>query len=106
MKAWATGSTDADDTDDDGNTATPAPKPAPPFPGAKYFGAGKSNAHVLTLGKQLVKKGYGAHYKVGPSKDWGDADRKNVAAFQRAHKQLAGDADGIPGPLTWKLLFS
>ncbi|MFI5664383.1 peptidoglycan-binding protein [Streptomyces sp. NPDC051684] len=91
---------------DSSSSSSSASKPAPPFPGTQFFGPGKSNAHILALGKRLVKKGFGSHYKVGPSKDWGEADRQNVASFQRAHKQLSGDADGYPGPLTWKLLFS
>ncbi|MFF9192693.1 peptidoglycan-binding protein [Streptomyces rochei] len=83
-----------------------AAKPMPPFPGRQYFGPGKDNAHITTLGKQLVKKGFGDHYVTGPGPKWSDADRKNVEAFQRSRKELAGDADGLPGPLTWKLLFS
>ncbi|MFJ2292088.1 peptidoglycan-binding protein [Streptomyces sp. NPDC087894] len=85
-----------------------APKPAarPAFPGRAAFGPGKSSTSILLLGQQLVRRGYGSHYKVGPSKQWGEADRLNVAAFQRAHASLRGDADGYPGPLTWQLLFS
>ncbi|MEU6372963.1 peptidoglycan-binding protein [Streptomyces sp. NPDC046909] len=95
------------DVDDD----TPAPtKPTTPkipaFPGRKYFVAGATNSYVLQLGKQLVKRGFGDHYKVGPSKSWGEADRLNVRAFQKSRKELRGDADGTPGPLTWRLLFS
>jgi hypothetical protein len=89
-----------------GGGSTTTPKPAPPFPGASYFGPGKNNGHITTLGKQLVKKGYGRYYASGPGPKWSDADRKNVRAFQLAHSQLKGDADGLPGPLTWKLLFS
>ncbi|MFD7764095.1 peptidoglycan-binding protein [Streptomyces microflavus] len=85
----------------------PAPaKPMPPFPGASYFGTGKRNSHITLLGKQLVKRGFGASYTSGPGPKWSDADRKAVAAFQRSRAELRGDADGIPGPLTWKLLFS
>jgi peptidoglycan hydrolase-like protein with peptidoglycan-binding domain len=29
-----------------------------------------------------------------------------VRDFQKSRKELRGDADGIPGPLTWRLLFS
>jgi hypothetical protein len=91
----------------DGSTGTGSTtKPAPPFPGASYFGPGKNNAHITALGKQLVKKGYGKHYATGPGPKWSEADRLNVRAFQLAHSSLAGDADGIPGPKTWKLLFS
>ncbi|MER8083858.1 peptidoglycan-binding protein [Streptomyces sp. NPDC094048] len=84
------------------------PKPAarPTFPGRAAFGPGKSNASIKLLGEQLVKRGYGKHYRIGPSKSWGEADRLNVRDFQRAHVQLRGDADGYPGPLTWQLLFS
>ncbi|MFN1193267.1 peptidoglycan-binding protein [[Kitasatospora] papulosa] len=81
-------------------------KPVPPFPGEDKFGPGKRNASITLLGQQLVRKGYGKHYTSGPGPKWSDADRKNVRAFQLAHKSLAGDADGIPGPKTWSLLFS
>ncbi|MEU7400016.1 peptidoglycan-binding protein [Streptomyces sp. NPDC044948] len=84
---------------------SPPAKP-PAFPGRKYFKAGASNRFVEQLGKQLVAKGYGKHYRVGPGPNWSEADRQNVADFQRAHKALAGDADGYPGPLTWQILFS
>ncbi|WP_137991275.1 peptidoglycan-binding protein [Streptomyces vilmorinianum] len=87
---------------------TPAPKPAarPPFPGRGAFRPGQSNAAIEQLGRQLVKRGFGKHYRVGPSRRWGEADRLNVQAFQRSHPQLRGDADGYPGPLTWHILFS
>ncbi|MFI5990311.1 peptidoglycan-binding protein [Streptomyces sp. NPDC051362] len=83
-----------------------AAKPVPPFPGAQFFGPGKSNAHITALGNQLKKKGYGKHYTSGPGPRWTDADRLNVRDFQLEHASLKGDADGIPGSKTWKLLFS
>ncbi|MDQ1016702.1 hypothetical protein QFZ43_003251 [Streptomyces afghaniensis] len=87
----------------------PAPKPRPgipAFPGAYYFRPGAKNQYVTTLGRQLVKKGYGKFYKQGPGPQWTAVDRAAVKAFQLAHKELKGDADGYPGPLTWKMLFS
>ncbi|MEV8344525.1 peptidoglycan-binding protein [Streptomyces niveus] len=81
-------------------------KPAPPFPGRNAFGPGKSNGSITMLGQQLVRKGFGRHYTSGPGPKWSDADRKNVRDFQLAHAALKGDADGVPGPLTWKILFS
>jgi len=81
------------------------PNNAPAFPGVQYFGAGKANQYILMLGKQLVNKGYGKHYKVGPSKTWGEADRLNVQDFQLAQGWKGAGANGIPGPFTWKLLF-
>lgn len=98
------------DLGDDGEEPVetkPGTKPkVPAFPGRKYFREGASNEHVLKLGKQLVKRGFGEHYKVGPGKTWGEADRLNVRDFQKSRPELRGDADGHPGPLTWRLLFS
>ncbi|OKJ52236.1 N-acetylmuramoyl-L-alanine amidase [Streptomyces sp. CB02009] len=86
---------------------TPAPgRSRPPFPGRAAFALGQSSPAIEQLGRQLVKKGYGRHYRVGPSRQWGEADRLNVRDFQRSQPQLRGDADGYPGPLTWHLLFS
>ncbi|MBD0707401.1 MULTISPECIES: peptidoglycan-binding protein [unclassified Streptomyces] len=84
----------------------PSPAPRPPFPGRGAFAPGQSNADVERLGRQLVKRGFGRHYRVGPSRQWGEADRQNVRDFQRSRPELRGDADGYPGPLTWHLLFS
>ncbi|MER5482622.1 peptidoglycan-binding protein [Streptomyces sp. NPDC002812] len=83
-----------------------APKPAPPFPGRDKFGAGKNNASITMLGQQLVRKGYGDAYTSGPGPKWSEADRKNVQAFQRAQGWTGSDADGLPGPKTWSLLFA
>ncbi|WP_345670930.1 peptidoglycan-binding protein [Streptomyces similanensis] len=88
-------------------TPQPKPKPTPPpFPGRGYFGPGKKNAYVKQWGQQLVKKGFGKHYRVGPSEQWSDADQLNTRDLQLAHKELKGDADGLPGPLTWRIAFS
>ncbi|MGP3636209.1 peptidoglycan-binding protein [Streptomyces sp. 24-1644] len=88
--------------------AEPKPKPPtrPVFPGRGAFAPGRSSASIQKLGEQLVRKGFGRHYRVGPSRSWGEADRLNVRDFQRSHKQLRGAADGYPGPLTWHLLWS
>ncbi|MCX4677011.1 peptidoglycan-binding protein [Streptomyces sp. NBC_01433] len=79
---------------------------AAPFPGRGYFKPGQSSSHVDRLGKQLVKKGYGKHYVSGPGSRWGEADRRNVEAFQRAQGWRGGAADGYPGPETWRRLFA
>ncbi|MFD7605142.1 peptidoglycan-binding protein [Streptomyces mirabilis] len=85
---------------------TPAKPSVPAFPGTIYFRAGAKNKYVTQLGTQLVKKGYGKFYKQGPGPTWTAVDKAAVRAFQLAHKELSGDADGYPGPLTWKILFS
>ncbi|MFF2522421.1 peptidoglycan-binding protein [Streptomyces liangshanensis] len=88
------------------STPPATPPVRPPFPGRAAFGPGKVSASIELLGKQLVRRGFGTHYRVGPSKSWGEADRLNVAAFQRSQAALRSDPDGYPGPLTWQLLFS
>lgn len=89
---------------------TPTTRPvggstAPRYPGAASFRRGQSNDHVLTLGRRLVAKGFGKSYRVGPSRTWGEADRRAVEAFQRAQGWSGRDADGYPGPETWRRLF-
>ncbi|MCM2413935.1 peptidoglycan-binding protein [Streptomyces sp. RKAG290] len=83
-----------------GSTAVPA------FPGRGYFRSGQSNSHVDRLGKQLVKKGYGKYYLSGPGPRWTEADRRNVEAFQKAQGWRGTEADGYPGPETWRRLFA
>ncbi|MCQ9706592.1 peptidoglycan-binding protein [Streptomyces sp. BSP1] len=78
----------------------------PAFPGRAAFGPGKRNAHVTRLGERLVAKGHGSAYKVGPGPTWSDADRKATRAFQRAQGWTGADADGYPGPETWRRLFT
>ncbi|WP_405561930.1 peptidoglycan-binding protein [Streptomyces sp. NBC_01180] len=78
----------------------------PPFPGRAKFGPGQNNAHVTTLGRQLVKRGYGKHYTKGPGPKWSNADRDNVRDFQHAQGWTGSDADGYPGPATWRRLFA
>lgn len=85
----------------------PSKTTAPPaFPGRDKFGPGKSNAYVEQLGRQLVKKGFGKFYSVGPGPKWSESDRRNVEAFQRAQHWSGSDADGYPGPETWRRLFA
>ncbi|ARB11443.1 endolysin [Streptomyces phage ToastyFinz] len=87
-------------------TTKPKPKPPsfPAFPGRDKFGPGKRNGYVTRLGEALVAKGYGRFYKVGPGPSWSDADRNAVRAFQRAQGWTGSDADGYPGPETWRRL--
>ncbi|MFJ3928627.1 MULTISPECIES: peptidoglycan-binding protein [unclassified Streptomyces] len=86
-------------------TAGPSAQ-APPFPGREHFRTGRSNDHVTRLGQQLVLRGYGRHYAVGPSPRWSEADRRNVQEFQLAQGWRGTAADGYPGPETWRRLFA
>ncbi|WP_306320372.1 MULTISPECIES: peptidoglycan-binding protein [unclassified Streptomyces] len=76
------------------------------FPGKAKFRQGATSADVTRLGEQLVKKGFGKHYRKGPGPRWTEADRRNVEAFQRAQGWRGKAADGYPGPETWRRLFS
>ncbi|MEU2759400.1 peptidoglycan-binding protein [Streptomyces sp. NPDC007094] len=88
-----------------GTTTRPKPKP-PAFPGRDKFGPGKRNTYVTRLGEALVAKGYRRFYKVGPGPSWSNADRNAVRAFQRAQGWNGADADGYPGPETWRRLVA
>lgn len=81
---------------------------APKFPGAECFVLGQKSPYVTKLGEMLTKAGYGkgkkGFYKVGPTPTFTEVDRLSLQRFQAEHRELAGDADGYPGPLTWKLL--
>ncbi|WP_406381651.1 peptidoglycan-binding protein [Streptomyces sp. NBC_01618] len=74
------------------------------FPGSLKFGPGASNAYVTQLGHMLVERGGQSFYEVGPGPGWGDADRRATQAFQKAQGWTGKEADGIPGPHTWRLL--
>lgn len=74
------------------------------FPGAQFFGPGRSNKFITELGTMLIKRGGGRFYKVGAGPTWSDADRNATRTFQKAQGWTGADADGLPGPKTWELL--
>lgn len=85
---------------------TAAPKPTPqyaPFPGAAFFRIGRTSPIFTAVGKALVKAGFKG-YKVGPSPEWGPADERGIKWFQEKQGWSGKDADGKPGPETWKRL--
>ncbi|MFJ7078072.1 peptidoglycan-binding protein [Streptomyces sp. NPDC098781] len=84
----------------------PASHGVPGYPGRAMFRPGADNKYVTQLGRQLVKKGFGKHYKTGPGPRWSEADRRAVEAFQRTQGWRGGAADGYPGPETWRRLFA
>lgn len=87
------------------STTSPA-KPSPvyaPFPGAGYFKIGRTSKLVTELGKALVRAGWKG-YKFGPGPVFTATDRKAVQWFQKKQGWSGSDADGYPGPETWKRL--
>ncbi|WP_228977066.1 peptidoglycan-binding protein [Streptomyces sp. DH12] len=74
------------------------------YPGAGHFGPGAHNPHVTRLGRMLVARGGARFYTDGPGPRWGDADRRATRAFQLAQGWRGAEANGLPGPHTWRLL--
>lgn len=88
------------------DTPKPPVKPVPhyaAYPGRSFFKLGREHALILEMGKALVRAGYKG-YQVGPSKKFERGDLKAVAWFQRKQGWTGEDADGYPGPETWKRL--
>ncbi|MFF3844695.1 peptidoglycan-binding protein [Streptomyces sp. NPDC002328] len=77
---------------------------APAYPGGGYFGPGANNKFVTLLGRLLVERGADRFYAAGPGPRWSEADRRATQAFQLAQGWRGANADGLPGPGTWRLL--
>ncbi|MEU5323018.1 peptidoglycan-binding protein [Streptomyces sp. NPDC021056] len=84
--------------------AKPAAPRYEPYPGDGFFHGGRHSPLVTALGRRLIQLGFGRFYRFGPGPNWTNADKGAVAAFQRSRPDLAGDADGYPGPKTWTAL--
>ncbi|KQX52781.1 MULTISPECIES: peptidoglycan-binding protein [unclassified Streptomyces] len=89
-----------------GSTGGGATPTATPYPGTAMFGPGADNAYVTQLGKLLVDRGAKKYYSAGPGPKWGEADRRATQAFQLAQGWKGKEADGLPGPQTWRLLVT
>ncbi|MGW4049200.1 peptidoglycan-binding protein [Streptomyces sp. NPDC004779] len=76
------------------------------YPGGARFGPGADNAYVTELGRMLIERGGKRYYARGAGPKWGEADRRATQAFQRAQGWKGKEADGLPGPHTWRLLVS
>ena len=83
-----------------------APKPTPvyaPHPGASFFRLGRRHPLITELGRACVRAGYKG-YRQGPGPTFTLADKRAVTWFQKKQGWTGSDADGIPGPETWKRL--
>lgn len=89
----------------DGITLTDRKKDVDPKDPASYY-LGAEGAYITTLGKNLVRKGFGKHYKQGPGPVFGESDRLNVRDLQLALGYAGDDADGFPGETTLAFLSS
>lgn len=93
----------ADELGDGGGTQPPE------YPGAGAFVVGQSHPAVKTLDEGLISKGYDKHhdgdgYQAGTT--FSTYTRRNVEDFQKAQGWSGSDADGYPGPETWKRLVA
>lgn len=66
------------------------------------YGPGAHGEHVTWYGSRLVRHGFGEDYT--PTADWGPADERKTAEFQRAQGWTGPAADGLPGRETLKRL--
>ena len=93
----------AEELGDGGGTTPPA------YPGAGAFVLGKSHPAVRTLDEGLIAKGYDHHhdgdgYQAGTT--FSTYTRRDVQDFQKAQGWSGADADGYPGPETWRRLVA
>lgn len=70
----------------------------------RNYGPGHAGDHITWLGKRLAAHGFDRYYSSGPGPVWGEADRENVQAFQRAQGWRGAAADGLPGRETLRRL--
>nr|WP_179350631.1 peptidoglycan-binding protein [Streptomyces sp. Alain-F2R5] len=89
-----------------GSTSAPGKWDGKSFPGRSAFELGQSHPAVTKLGERLTAHGYGEFYRVGPGPRFTEVDKAAVEAFQEAQGWTGGDADGYPGPETWKRLMA
>lgn len=99
---------------DNPGAADPEPPVEPPavtdfldpanYPDAAHPDRNTTGPQITWLGQRLVAHGFDKHYASGPGPNWSEADRANVADFQKAQGWTGDDADGYPGPTTLRLL--
>jgi murein DD-endopeptidase MepM/ murein hydrolase activator NlpD len=80
-----------------------------PYPGVNAFKLGQTHAAVTLLDRRLIAHGCASHhdgngYNPGPT--FTKHTLENVQDFQKAQGWSGSDADGYPGPSTWKLLLA
>ncbi|MEU9013006.1 peptidoglycan-binding protein [Streptomyces sp. NPDC048479] len=76
------------------------------YPGMAAFGPGANNKYVTRLAELLSTRGGKHFYPQGPEPRWDDMDRLATQAFQLSQGWQGAEADGMPGPGTWRLLVT
>ncbi|MFJ4840453.1 peptidoglycan-binding protein [Streptomyces sp. NPDC088746] len=81
----------------------PPPAAFVPFPGTGWFKKAPKSPVVLAMGRRLVEEGCSAYAKA-PGPQWTQADRASFTKWQHRLGYRGADADGYPGPASWKAL--
>jgi hypothetical protein len=79
---------------------------APAYPGEDAFAVGARSLASLKLQALMVLQGFSRPLKNRADATWSVAARRAVRRFQLSESALSGAADGVPGPLTWKLAWT
>ncbi|MET8541186.1 peptidoglycan-binding protein [Kitasatospora sp. NPDC004799] len=87
--------------------------PVPPATPARYqvtinglpYGYGAQGYQVTAVGRALVARGFGDHYRSGPGPNWTDADTLNYADYQGSLGYAGQAADGVPGEASLRRLL-
>ncbi len=74
-----------------------------PYPGAPWFKGAPKSPIILAMGRRLTEEGCSAYAKE-PGPQWTRADRDSFAKWQRKLGYRGAEADGLPGPASWRAL--
>lgn len=85
------------------------PKPTPDvsyyaYPGASFFKHGKKSPVITAMHRRLIEEGCNEYKTSTHTNEWGLGDVASYRAWQRKLGYSGMDADGIPGPTSWKAL--
>ncbi|MFJ9870564.1 peptidoglycan-binding protein [Streptomyces sp. NPDC101165] len=75
-----------------------------PFPGKDFFQPSVSSPIIEVMGWRLIEEGCSAYPDDEPDFQWSQEDRESYALWQRKLGFGGSDADGTPGPESWKRL--
>lgn len=75
-----------------------------PFPGKDFFQPSVSSPIIEIMGWRLIEEGCSAYPDDEPDFQWSEEDRQSYANWQRKLGFGGSDADGTPGPESWKRL--
>lgn len=80
----------------------PPKKDTPKYPGVNEFEMGQPTGPSLRFQSLLVLQGFGRALDRHARLVWTPGARLATRRFQLSEPLLSKDADGVPGPLTWK----